>query len=189
MHRSVLPRLMTVITIAAWLAVAATPAVGAPIVYTVTFDASDAAAGATGVSGTGSFEYDLTTSTMSYFQWDFGSGRTGSLTQFALSIFGPFLYESIFFNAGDPTSGGSGGSGSAGSTVNGFPDIQVEWCWGTASGSCGMDNNGVASYQYADTQGTFQGYLTASPAAVPEPVSLLLFGTAFAVRSVIRRRG
>ena len=54
----------------------------APVLYTLTFDASNVAAGASGPSGTGSFLYDADTNpdTMTGLIWDFGSGQTGGLS-------------------------------------------------------------------------------------------------------------
>src|SRR5688572_23976777 len=69
----------------------------APVLYTLAFDASNVAAGASGPSGTGSFLYDADTNpdTMTSLTWDFGSGQTGGLSDASLASFGG-LGQSLF---------------------------------------------------------------------------------------------
>jgi hypothetical protein len=163
----------------------AAPAAAAPIVYTVTFDATNVAAGGAGASGTGSFVYDAAAipGTMTTFTWDFGSGTSGGVTDPALGValppddsLGSFLFEIVTASAiqaielpGSALIPPFPGAGAA------YP---AKFCAGIYTASlCGM--NGTApSYFFLDGTAPHRGYLTVTPATVPEPASLLLLGAA-----------
>ena len=174
--------------LAALMLVMALPSWAAPIQYTLTFDASDIAAGASGPSGTGSFVYDDTTLTMTSLVWDFGGGFTGGMTDATLASFdiGQILFESIFARVGDPFASGTAFFPAAGEVV-GHPDVDSAFCWGlSAPAECGMANTGTnaGAYEFIDsgvvTPLTYRGRVSAEAVRipVPEPASawLLLIG-------------
>ena len=161
---------------------------GTPILYTMTFNASNVAAGASGPSGTGSFLYDAATDpdTMTALTWDFGSGQTGGYTDAILNSFGisEFLFLDILneTDANPITDGRSLTIGSPGLKAP-FPDVSAAFCWGTQSPGCGMANPlvSLASYRFIDStpsgQVQYRGYVTVAEAtAVPEPATLTLLG-------------
>ena len=159
---------------------------GTPILYTMTFNASNVAAGALGPSGTGSFLYDAATDpdTMTVMTWDFGSGQTGGYTDTVLNSFASseFLFFSVLNNTVDNPIG-DGNSFISGSLdlKAPFPDVSAAFCWGTLSGDCGMANPlvSLASYRFVDNTPTgeiqYRGYVTVAQ-AVPEPATLTLLG-------------
>ena len=174
--------------LAALLLTLASPSWALPVLYTLTFDASDIASGAAGPSGTGSFVYDDATLTMTSLAWDFGGGFTGGISDAALAGFGTsqVLFESIFVRAGDPFAAGTGYFPPA-ADITGHPDVDAAFCWGLSNlPSCGMANTGTTagSYQFVDSGVvaplTYRGRVSAEAVRipVPEPVSaaLLLVG-------------
>jgi hypothetical protein len=169
--------------LAALILAMASPSWAAPIQYTLTFDASDIASGASGPSGTGSFVYDAVTEIMTSLVWDFGGGFTGGMPDAALSFdeTGRVLVERIFANAGDPFASGIALFPFA-LGVTGHPDVAAAFCWGLASDTCGMANTGTTagSYLFLDSGSvaplTYRGRVSAEAVEtpVPEPASALL---------------
>jgi hypothetical protein len=175
----------------------ASPSWAAPIHYTLTFDASDVASGASGPSGTGSFVYDEATLTMTSLVWDFGGAFTGGFTDAALASLdqGQLLFETIFTNTADPFAYGISIFPPAGDTL-GHPDVDSAFCWGLASPSgCGMANTGTTagSYQFTDSGTvaplTYRGRVAAEavPVPVPEPASIIVMLTGASALAVRRR--
>ncbi len=174
--------------LAALLLTLASPSWALPVLYTLTFDASDVASGAAGPSGTGSFIYDDATTTMTSLSWDFGGGFAGGMSDQVLEDFdtGQLLFESIFVRAGDPFAAGTGMFPPA-ADITGHPNVDAAFCWGLSNlASCGMANTGTTagSYQFVDAGAaaplTYRGRVSAEAVRipVPEPVSaaLLLVG-------------
>jgi hypothetical protein len=182
--------------LAALILVMASSSWAAPIQYTLTFDASDVASGASGPSGTGSFVYDEATLTMTSLVWDFGGGFTGGISDAGLASLsvGQILFESIFIRAGDPFVSGTALFPIAGD-VFGHPDVDSAFCWGLgALGSCGMVNTGTTagSYQFIDSGVvaplTYRGRVSAEAVPVPEPASALLLLVGGSAAWIRRRR-
>jgi len=174
--------------LAALLLTLASPSWAVPILYTLTFDASDIASGAAGPSGTGSFVYDDTTVTMTSLAWDFGAGFSGGMSDGVLASldYAQLLFESIFHRVGDPFAAGTAIFPIAGD-ITGHPDVDSSFCWGLSNlPNCGMANTGTTagSYLFVDSGAaaplTYRGRVSAEAVRipVPEPVSatLLLVG-------------
>ena len=182
--------------LAALILAMASPSWAAPIQYTLTFDASDIAAGALGPSGTGSFFYDSATDTMTSLAWDFGGGFTGSMSDATLASLdiGQILFGSIFVRSGDPFASGTSFFPPAGDIV-GHPNVDSAFCWGlSAPASCGMLNTGTTagSYKFIDAGAaaplTYRGRVSAEAARIPEPASALLLLIGGGVVWIRRRR-
>jgi hypothetical protein len=184
--------------LAALLLVMASPSWAAPIQYTLTFDASDIASGASGPSGTGSFVYDETSLTMTSLVWDFGGGFTGGIGDAALASLdlGRLLFERIFVNDDDPFGSGVGIFPISGDVV-GHPDVDSAFCWGLSTlASCGMANTGTTAgaYEFIDSGVvaplTYRGRVSAEAVRtpVPEPASALLLLVGGGAAWIRRRR-
>jgi len=182
--------------LAALILALASPTWAAPIQYTLTFDATDIAAGAMGPSGTGSFVYDDATDTMTSLAWDFGGGFTGGMSDATLASFdiGQSLFESIFARVGDPFASGTSLFPVAGD-VFGHPNVDSAFCWGLSSlASCGMANTGTTagSYEFIDAGAaaplTYRGRVSAEAVRVPEPASALLLLIGGGAAWIRRRR-
>lgn len=151
----------------------------AGVIYEMTFDGS-----LVGPAGTGSFDWDSTTSTMTDLNWDFGGGQTGGLTDSALAASGNFLFNSVFFDPGDPSTSGSSLQvpGGFGNIFGNFPTdldgAEVAYCWGLGNVDCGMPLGGDSTYQFVNAAGAAiaRGIVSVAEANVPEPASLALLG-------------
>lgn len=170
----------------------------APTLYTISFDASDTAAGAIGPSGTGSFLYDSVTNpaTMTNLTWDFestfdsivGGISDADLAPIVGGDLGAFLFNNVFFNTANPQQNGVASRTSA---LNGW---EMDFCWGLLSENCGMQNGtSGGSYRLGgtrsiQTQPWSVGYLTVTQSPVPEPGVPALLGVGLASIGLARRR-
>lgn len=163
-----------------WLAAAALfgscASFAAPVQYTLTLDPGQTG---NGPVGTGTFTYDSATQQGGGLTWNFGSGEAGGVLDGA---YGPgqvqFLFEQILMNvSNDPNAYGASFSAGLPATFGPFGEDSAQFCWGTLSSACAMDNPGIAmaSYRIYDAQGdggpVYRGYLSIEPiiAEVPEP--------------------
>lgn len=196
-----LPKLLR--TVLAWFMFAvAELGFASPASYTMSFSGS-----VVGPQGTGSFQWDSTTSTLSQLSWNFGNGFAGGIADFALApgvtnptfSSGALLFNRVFQNSGNsqdaflfPFSLGFVGNPSP--ITGTFPaesaNAMVRFCWGNTVGNamCDMAGGAFAQYLFVDTNGTVlaKGVLTATLAPVPEPgiahmllIGILVVGFAF----------
>lgn len=168
---------------------ATSSAQAAPVTYKLNFDGSGS-----GLAGTGSFTYDAATTLGSGLAWDFGSGRTGGVSDSLFSTFpfiGDLFFNSILFHPNSLDFGAAFTPSDAGFTFGPFGEDTSYFCWGTLSSFCGMPDSVQVSYLFVDIGATggrtvYTGYITTNVTTVPEPASLFLLLSALAIGSLVQ---
>jgi Thrombospondin type 3 repeat len=139
---------------------ATTSAQAQSVQYSATFDGSGM-----GDPGTGSFLFNETTGLMTDFIWDFGSGRTGGITNAVLasrgfgdSTVGESLFEIFVGEFKVPSPGRAFGFVGNSIVIGPFPTAQVTFCWGVSNDSnCGMPEGEFPTYQFVNNGVFFRG--------------------------------